>query len=415
MVQERTAHRVVFFISFACAIGGFVVGGLLGSASVLNDAGHLLVDSLGFFIVLAGFQLSARKGTNKYTFGFQKLEALGTLFSVFLLLVVSGIVYYISVLRIEEIASEEFEPIDGWPIFGMGLASFVANVIMAVILSKVSHHGHGHSHDHGSTPGETEAGNVATVSIQMTGAGEKMFVTPKSSGWSSVAVVITRGSQEEVLTFDWDGEVWISHQVPNEPHEFAAVIVADGHNVATFSMYEPQVKWSSSFRNSFAHILGHLVQSMSVILVAIVILSSTSNQAQMADPIVAMISAAMSLALVIPVTTSVVRILLDSAPERIPVKRVMDAILRVRGVTSVHDLHLWRLKSGYHCLTAHIAVDTDSTSRILQSLHQASFRLGIHHATFQLEQEIGDHHSLQSCGVCSSDVTTNQVDEIEVL
>jgi len=435
-ITERHAHQAAFLLSLACALAGMGVGLGLGSATVLNDAAHMLADSTGFFIVLMGFLLSESKATSKYTYGLYKVEALGTLLSVDLLWIVTGIVIYVSGQRIAEINTGEFERLDGWPILGMGIASLITNLAILAVLSNVSdhahsHHQHGHSHGDDDHPAQefTVEGGMATVSIRTTEDGsEKMFITPvQINMWANVKVKIHRedGRGIETLTFfKQQDSTWRSEQVPEEPHEFRAelVIKSGGAGEPTieesfgFNMVEPEVTWSQSFRNSFAHVIGHVIQCTTVIVVGIVLIAVTDNpHVQLIDPVVAIISALISVGLTVPVTIDAVQVLLDSAPERIPVEKVVNAILAIEGVQSVHDLHLWRLKSGKNCLTAHVNIDrnrVEQVSLLLDQLHRTTFHMGIEHATFQLEVDEGeggsDHHrEHKACGISADSLLTN--------
>jgi cation diffusion facilitator family transporter len=431
-IKELTAHQAVFIISLLCSIAGFVVGGVLGSPAVLNDAGHMLCDSLGFGIVLISFYYSKRKTTLKYTYGMQKLEALGALLTLYLLVIVSGIVYYISALRFEALANGSFEFHSGWPILGMGLASLVANAIMAIILSLVNHQGSSHSHNHGHSHGHTHdeeaidevqiSGVIsASISIRMINKVDHLVVTPTTnSSWSKVRIEINRENKIEVLNLDYNGLFWISREKVNKPYTFSAQLIVQKYQqepvTAIFEMMErPEIRWSTSFRNSFIHILGHLVQSAGVILVGLLILfMQDSTSAQLSDPIIGIISATISLALTGPVTRSSIRILLDSAPNRIPMKNILKVIKSIPSITSVHDLHFWRVKSGKHCLTAHIRLKEHHPSNILMLLHQATSQLGIQHSTFQLETgDVGyHHHEDETCGVSWS---SGEDEEMEVV
>jgi cobalt-zinc-cadmium efflux system protein len=82
-------------------------------------------------------------------------------------------------------------------------------------------------------------------------------------------------------------------------------------------------------------------------------------------------------------------VLMESAPGHIDVDKVRSAILAVRGVSGVHDLHVWTITSGRESLSAHVVTRDDSArwsllAEIRQSLHD---RFGIHHVTIQVEAE----------------------------
>ena len=71
-----------------------------------------------------------------------------------------------------------------------------------------------------------------------------------------------------------------------------------------------------------------------------------------------------------------------------PGESLRRAMASVRGVREVHDLHVWTLTSGVVAMSAHAVAPADAGhQRVLEELHAAVERFGIHHATIQLEGE----------------------------
>ena len=292
--------------------------------------------------------------------------------------------------------SEQFKDPAPWTILGIGIASFVVNTAMFVATNATGAE-HGHSHG-GSTPlFSTEIGSVMLeVKVIMHGEEERMLISGIEG--DELKVEIQRpNNQIEVLTFTETAGSWLSNEVPAEPHEFHAEIVQANRRIP-FNIREPRI--SLSLRNSIAHLGGHLFQSASIILVAILLLSVNTPSTYLVDPIVAIISGLVSLALTLSVTRSSVRILLDFAPVSVDVLRLVDRLAALRGVDEIHDLHVWRLKSGKHALTAHIATRSDDPDGLLARLNKIVQPLGIGHATFQFERTVDPtHHTGHKCGL----------------
>jgi cobalt-zinc-cadmium efflux system protein len=60
----------------------------------------------------------------------------------------------------------------------------------------------------------------------------------------------------------------------------------------------------------------------------------------------------------------------------------------VRGVESVHDLHVWSVTSGLVAMSAHAVVpDLERQQPALEAIHTAMAELGIRHVTVQLERQ----------------------------
>ena len=83
----------------------------------------------------------------------------------------------------------------------------------------------------------------------------------------------------------------------------------------------------------------------------------------------------------------VLAVLGQHVPEGLDVDEVSDALLKIPGVSDVHDLHVWDLTSGMNVATAHlVGANTDDIERILgvaRRLLRDDF--AIEHATIQVE------------------------------
>lgn len=124
--------------------------------------------------------------------------------------------------------------------------------------------------------------------------------------------------------------------------------------------------------------------SIGVIAAGIVML--TTN-VYLADPIVSI-----GLALfILPRTWSLIKksihILMEGVPSNISYEAVKKAILEVRGVTGVFELHIWSITSGMNALSAHVAVIDPSRSQVIlkeiTSILEKRFK--INHSTIQIE------------------------------
>jgi cobalt-zinc-cadmium efflux system protein len=140
-----------------------------------------------------------------------------------------------------------------------------------------------------------------------------------------------------------------------------------------------------ALRHSFADALG----SLGVIVAGVVIVAGGPAAV---DPIVALLIAALVLASSWRLIKEPVDVLMEAAPADMDVEGLGDALCRVEGVRSVHDLHVWAVTSGFDALSAHVVVargvDRDLASRRLSVLLQE--RYGIEHTTLQMEEEAGD-------------------------
>ncbi len=124
--------------------------------------------------------------------------------------------------------------------------------------------------------------------------------------------------------------------------------------------------------------------SIGVIAAGIVVLTM---KFYLADPIVSI-----GLALfILPRTWSLIKksihILMEGVPSNISYEAIKKAILDVRGVTGVFELHIWSITSGMNALSAHVAViDPRRSQAILKEITAIlENQFGIDHSTIQIE------------------------------
>ncbi|MFB5650986.1 cation diffusion facilitator family transporter [Leptospira wolffii] len=90
---------------------------------------------------------------------------------------------------------------------------------------------------------------------------------------------------------------------------------------------------------------------------------------------------------------------LQSSPEGIDTKELETRILGIKGVQSVHDLHLWSMDGDYHVLTLHVGVKGSSISqaqKLKEKIREITKEFRIPHATVEVEPE-GAECPYQEC------------------
>lgn len=142
---------------------------------------------------------------------------------------------------------------------------------------------------------------------------------------------------------------------------------------------------SLNMRGAYLHVLSDLLGSVAVIIAALAV---QFWGWLLADPIASIAVTLLIIRGAWRLVHEAVDVLLESSPAHIDVESVRDAMSGVRGVTAVHDLHVWTLTSGVVAMSAHaIAPSMGEHSRVLADLHEAVGRFGIRHTTIQLEGE----------------------------
>jgi len=154
---------------------------------------------------------------------------------------------------------------------------------------------------------------------------------------------------------------------------------------------------SMNLRATFLHLAGDLLNSIGV-LVSALLIAWTGQLA--ADPIVSFFIAATIVWSAIRLCRDAVDVLLEGAPRHIPVAEVSSAIAKVPGVAAVHDLHVWTITSGLIALSCHIVVscegpDCRSHDEILTEAKAVlRGRFAIEHTTIQFESDRYQHEEV---------------------
>ena len=143
---------------------------------------------------------------------------------------------------------------------------------------------------------------------------------------------------------------------------------------------------SMNIEGSFQHILTDLIAFIATAIAGIIILTTGWVRA---DAVAALFVAAIMLRAAYGLLRDSGRVLLEAAPEGMSVEEIGHAIAAHPHVDSVHDLHVWKVSSGFPSLSAHVLVhpgdDCHAIRRELETL--LSERFGIEHTTLQV-----DHH-----------------------
>jgi cobalt-zinc-cadmium efflux system protein len=145
-------------------------------------------------------------------------------------------------------------------------------------------------------------------------------------------------------------------------------------------------KHSLNVRGAFFHVLGDAMGSVGAILAGGAMLLW---QVYWADALAGALVSMLILFNAWRLVRDSVLILLEGAPAHVNLTSMREALCRVPGVESVHDLHVWTLTSGVHAMTCHAVVNGNaSRNHIIQQMNQVSSeQFDVHHTTIQIEEE----------------------------
>jgi len=143
-------------------------------------------------------------------------------------------------------------------------------------------------------------------------------------------------------------------------------------------------------RSAFIHMLGDAAVSAGVLVSGVLILFTGWTWL---DPAVSLGVVAVILVGTWGLLRDSVHLSLDAVPASVNSTAVQSYLESQRGVTDVHDLHIWALSTTSVALTAHLVVpDREADQALLSSLTPTlKRRFRIDHSTLQIERDRCDH------------------------
>jgi cobalt-zinc-cadmium efflux system protein len=143
-------------------------------------------------------------------------------------------------------------------------------------------------------------------------------------------------------------------------------------------------------RSAFIHMLGDAAVSAGVLISGVLIVFTGWSWL---DPIVSLLIVAVILVSTWSLLRDSVHLSLDGVPAGVNSSAVLSYLADQRGVTDVHDLHIWALSTTSVALTAHLVVpDRGADDALLGALTPIlKRRFRIDHATLQIERDRCDH------------------------
>jgi cobalt-zinc-cadmium efflux system protein len=192
---------------------------------------------------------------------------------------------------------------------------------------------------------------------------------------------------------------FVTPSVVNAPVLIGVGIVAFLINAGTAWLVKNGSDHDLNLRSAFLHLMGDVLSTLGAVIAGVVIYFTKWNWL---DPLVSVLIGMFILWNAWGILRQSIHILLESAPENLDVNSMVNALLKVDGVLSVHDLHVWSISENLRMLSAHIVTGDLSTSATMLIQGEINELLAhgynIQHATLQMECE-GCHADLLYCDI----------------
>uniref|UniRef100_A0A7E4ZW27 ZT_dimer domain-containing protein n=1 Tax=Panagrellus redivivus TaxID=6233 RepID=A0A7E4ZW27_PANRE len=139
-------------------------------------------------------------------------------------------------------------------------------------------------------------------------------------------------------------------------------------------------------RAAFIHVLGDLIQSVGVLIAALLIVWNDSWA--IADPICTLIFSVIVLFTTVYIIRDALVVLLEGRPSSIDFRTVLDSLEQIEGVRKVHDLRIWALTMDKIAISVHLEIDSEASDAqevLRATTTMLRSRYGAHETTIQIE------------------------------
>ena len=347
--QLVVASMLCGFFMVAETIGGLVAGSL----AVMTDAAHMLTDFASFGISLFAMHMAVRPATKAMPFGWFRAEIIGALMSILMIWVVTAILV---MLAIQRTMSGHFE-IDAKVMLITSSIGVAVNIVMGIVLHQAgighSHHGlecpsHGHSHGGAAGHGHSHGGLEPITETGYQSTADNHGHSHDGHGHSHDG----HGHSHDGHGHSHDGH---GHSHDGESNVRRGMKSQKSIDLfAEVTQHEQPMKSQPNInvRAAFIHVLGDLIQSVGVLVAAIIIYFR--HDWKYADPICTFIFSILVLITTLSVMKDAVAVLMEGTPTDVNYNEIRRALLEVDGVRSVHNLRCWSLTLAKRACTVHV-------------------------------------------------------------
>lgn len=175
------------------------------------------------------------------------------------------------------------------------------------------------------------------------------------------------------------------------------IVAAIGVVINTFTalLFMKGQKDDLNIRGAFLHMIADAAVSVGVVVAGLLILLTGSLWI---DPLISVLIILVILWSTWHLFIESINLALDAVPRDIKVDEVLSFLKSQKGVSDVHDLHIWAISTTQVALTAHLIMPDGGSDAFLATLqHELDHEFKISHTTFQIEQTADGAHCALNC------------------
>lgn len=305
-----------------------IVGYTVGSLALVADSFHMLNDIISLFIALWAVKVKTSKPADgKYTYGWQRAEILGALINAVFLLALCFTIVIEAIQRFfsaPEVSNPKL-------ILIVGFAGLLSNGLGLILFHEHGHshgggsgHSHGHSHSHSDLAHEDEEAEL----------GNPIYEANNNSS-SSITQFMPTNVVERL----------------DESSSLLPNLGAHEHKKKTKSM---------NMEGVFLHVLGDALGNVGVIITALFIWKTDYSWRFYSDPVVSLVITLIIFSSALPLCRKSCKILLQATPQYLDSNRIVEEIILLPSIKSVHDFHVWNLDEDFLVASLHLELNEGS-------------------------------------------------------
>jgi len=283
---RRACNKLVLtaLVSFVFCLAEAVGGTISGSLAILCDAAHQLSDVTGFVISFLAIYLTRKQATLKYSYGYHRADVIGALGSI---LIIWGLLVWLLV----EAAHRVLHPqeIDGTLMLITAIFGLFCNLTNLFVLQCCC--------NEEEEPERKQSVIELSSELKPPGLNYNLAKTKDSKGYDFEDAPVGAGDEIAEDPLPAVSEVKKAREDDEENLNVRAAIV---------------------------HMLGDMIQSIGVIIAAIIIY--VKPEWTIADPICTFVFSIVVMFVTIPVFNDCMRFLMETSPENIKVVDVYNSI-----------------------------------------------------------------------------------------
>lgn len=142
---------------------------------------------------------------------------------------------------------------------------------------------------------------------------------------------------------------------------------------------------SLNMRAAFLHVLGDLLQSVGVVIAAVII--KWKPKWTIVDPLCTFLFTTIVIFSTGFMLRDIMNVLMEATPDSINLEDMERVLLSIKGVQQVSDIHVWALLPGTNCMTVKLSVNPSIDHAFVLNQARSTIRAmnSIQHSTIEIE------------------------------